>query len=242
MSLTERATNLIRTAINVDRRKHDNFGINPVEFLLLHRANKAEYAHTPDWEKLELTLHQPVFIYCNLTKGGACHNVIEGIYKNKDDDDLSIGPYVFTSRIYEVWQTKLGRASFPIALNSRARLLSPATGETSTLPARGRIKGRLYWIRSDMMKELDKFKLNGLLFRRRKVPILIPYRTDNPANQENMEMMFAWMYVGRRRYWDDVPASNLRRCRIINQRDLRHNPVSVQHLYYFFDAWGVANK
>jgi len=228
-----------------------------------------EYSWTPDWPELEEKQdYQPVFLYCNLMRGGALHHVIDGLYKTQDAEGLSINPYVFSGRPnWQVWQTKDGRDSFPIAFASGAPIpkLTTSPGTITKYPLRGYIKGRLYYIHSSVMKELDKVKQNGVLFDRRKIWIKYPYRIQDPNNtgvnpsEEQIHPMEVWMYVGREEYWGEVPHINLERCGISHFSLKRHrNHPQKEGMYehkvlpikkwindepfYYFRAWEIANK
>lgn len=219
-----------------------------------------EYSYTPDWVELEQSEYVPVFLYCNLMRGGSLHHCIEDVFKAKSVDGLSVNPYVFSHRRYEMWQTKDGRDSYPIALPSRLTTpkLSVASGTITSYPMKGYVKGRVYFIPSAHMKDLDRLKQNGVLFNRIKIGVKLPYRIQNvdesglSLGKEEFETMDVWMYIGRREYWDDVPLINLQRCSGVRYTYRKHGSHMVIHdtkpylngddIFYYFNAWEINNK
>lgn len=225
---------------------------------------ETEYSYTPDWSILEQSEYQPVFIYCNMMHGGAQHPVLDGLYKSASEDGLSINPYVYTKTRYEVWQTNQGRESVPVALTSRRSAISFLTGTLQTLSRPAPIKGRLFFVRSSVIKDLDKAKQNGVIFRRRKVPILLPYMlqvvdpvegyrqytTGHSLTSEQVYEQWAWMYLGRHKHWDELLDGGYTtipcelRSHILKQRKgvsyFRPKKTWLEdENYYFFNAKGV---
>ena len=216
----------------------------------------AGYRHTKDWAFLEDTDYRVVFLYCDLMRGGKHHNLIEPIIRTKNDQGLSINPYAFSKERYEVFQTKDGHNSYPVALPSKAPIISAVSGQRN---ARGKVKGWLYFVRSESMYVLDNHKQNSVKFRRKLVDIQIPYRIFWPnvlgcnPTDEDAHTIQAWMYVGVPEFWGEVPVRDLDKCRLIDPTERkRGNRTYHSHTrkrwhdenepYYLFDAWGVKNN
>src|SRR5713226_1060491 len=119
-----------------------------------------QYKHTPDWEILELQEYQPVFEYGRMLPGGSRFDVIKDIRKPTVSGDMASNAWCYTKNLYDVYHNNIGKDSFPIALKAHSKSIRPSP-----------IMGRLIFIRSDMMKELDIVNANGVLFRRKKVEI-----------------------------------------------------------------------
>lgn len=233
------------------------------EVSALEQKYADEYKHTPDWMQLERHEYAAVFLYCNVMKGGSRHTIIENIYRIKDDDGNSANPYAFTLNRFEAWQTRDGRLSTPVALTSDASPLR-LIPEMAHVPCTGKIKGRIFFIRSDQMKTLDAEKQNGVLFQRQKVKIQIPYRlqitnpiegfesytTGHTLTEERAHIVKVWMYIGIPDYWNNVPMHSLERCGTTYRTKIRKKfiyPVPPKMWmpdapYYYFNAWEIANK
>lgn len=239
------------------------------EFLSAFKASRSEYQWTPDRMELEKVEFQPVFLYCNLVRGGALHEYIDGLYPTRFGDE-SANPYAFTARRFEMWLTQQGSVSFPVALESKAPILShPKTGIPvhRHRPRRGLIKGRIFMIRSEHMKVLDNLKQNGVLFNRQKVWTQIPYRlqiinplpdhtsytTGTTPGEEQIERGEVWMYLGNPDFWDQYPMCELERAKsyyypdVMRRRkgvdfNVQGKPWMRDEPYYFFNAKEAANK
>lgn len=214
------------------------------------------YRHTKDWSFLEQKTHQAVFIYCNMMRGGKYHHLIEPIIRTKDDEGLSINPYAFSRERYEVFQTKDGSKSYPVALPSKAPILNDVNGQYMI---RGRVKGWLYFVRSECMNVLDNHMQNGVKFRRKVVDIQLPYRIYWPSvlgcnpTDEDAHTIQAWMYLGVDAFWGEIPVMELDKCRTVDPAEhkrgkriyhagTRKKWLSTGESYYLFDAWGVNNN
>jgi hypothetical protein len=204
----------VKTAVNI-KPKASNGAIPRVDVDklrdVLHTCSML-YSSTPDAVSMELTsLYQPVFIYCEVSAGGKQHNVIQNIIKLKDDDGKSANPQAFTKDRFEVWQTNNGSDSRPVALINKKTDRTPHIALTQPLPRPSHLKGRVYLVRSDCMNILDNYKMNGVVFRRRAVSVILPYRElledSNGVRRQTVELGLelpnVWMYIGKRKYWDE---------------------------------------
>lgn len=242
--------------VNVLPKAPSPDSVVPIEVLQLLKEIDAEYSWTPDWMQLEQTEYQPVFIYCNVGKGGKYHPIIQDIIKTKDACGRSCNPYVFTKDRYEVLQTKDGPDSFPIAFPSDASPLTITPGLWMNGHMSGVVKGRVYFVRSDLMKQLDKFKQHGILFDRVKTRVCIPYHiqwndgdlgirrsaypTGTCLSEEGIQGYGVWMYVARKEYWDTFPFSNLERCGVSMYKERQGIPP--REPFYLFRHWEIKNK
>jgi hypothetical protein len=178
-------------------------------------AAKDYYSWTPDATKLEEKSWQPLFVCCNLQKGGDEHHIVDGNYQEKDELGGSCNPYVYTEDRWELWKHKTGSRVYPIPLRTKAKGADLQTNEKqSPYSVRAaRIKGRIFKIRSDVLFVLDRERHNGVVFNREKVGILHPYRYLGASiygmarlSHEFVHPGTAWMYVGTD-YWTNLMES-----------------------------------
>ncbi len=100
----------------------------------------------------------------------------------------------FTEESFTLWKKKLGAATYAIAL-PEAKYNIPLA----------HIGGQVHIVRSEVFKELDKLKLNGVHFERKRVSVLIPFReqvTGRAAGHERVRRKYCHMYVGIPDYWN----------------------------------------
>lgn len=208
------------------------------------------FSHTPDWMPMEELPVQPVFVYCNMQYRGKEHNVIENIMK-QTNGDVNKSPYAFTQECYEVWQTRDGINSIPIALTSRAPKLSNKTGTFQpTLPRASVLRGRVYFIPSGFMNELDYHKKNGIIHSRRKITVRVPYQITcydlyrHPFEVEDVRDVEVWAYLGKHRYWDEHldGGFTMDKCRLHDYRpaDKPSNKLGASQPFYYFNAAKIA--
>ncbi len=62
---------------------------------------------------------------------------------------------------------------------------------------RAKIKGELHLVTPQVLIDLDIYRQNGVLFRRKRVKILIPYYVRHRRWEQRMYILKAWMYVGK---------------------------------------------
>jgi hypothetical protein len=225
------------------------------------RDCEKEYSFTPNWSILEQSEYIPMFIYCNMMHGGSQHAMLDGLYKAKSDDGVSVNPYVYTKEKYNVWQTQQGRDSVPFALTSGSAPTHPFIGTLQNIPRPSRVKGRLFFVRSDMIKDLDKLKGNGVVFRRKKVEIILPYSmcaidpytgSDIPTRNPGPRLEYrtwAWMYVARHKHWDGLLDGGFftKPCKLYTHSNRRnhsttYSTIKLDEPYYFFNAKEFADQ
>jgi hypothetical protein len=178
--------------------------------------------YTFDMWKLQRYAKQPLFVCDQLMQTQRMHNMIEGSQFR--------GTAFTANPNWIMWKKKLGLGTFPIPMRV-------PMGDTPM----GRVRGELYLVDSKRIKELDKYKLNGVEFRRKPVDLLVPARhlvrvVNADHNYEwqavdRVVKLSAWMYVGRFKYWEEfLDAGYLfGRCQI-------HNPgkLIIPGSYYSF--------
>lgn len=79
-------------------------------------------------------------------------------------------------------------------------------------PACKSVKGELYLVPSETLISIDKYKKNGVQFRRRKIHINIPYRKEIWSDvypkkrvlEKNLATLKAWMYEGITEFWEPL--------------------------------------
>jgi len=106
----------------------------------------------------------------------------------------------FSEPKFSLWNKRQGLETFPIALNLCSEKI-----------ARAKVFGQLYRLPSELLKEVDNRRETGILFKRKLVPLIIPYWeksiiTDGKRDQKLAEhpatrRTFAWMYVGLNSTW-----------------------------------------
>ena len=230
--------------------------LNVNETLINLREASGWYQRTPDQIALERQgEYTMVFLYCEFQRGGSKHTAIKDIIKLKDDGGNSLNPYAFTKDAYEVWQTRDGINSYPVALTSHAAPISFKTGTLSAYPKPAKLRGRVYLIRSDLMNWLDNAKQNGVQFRRSKIDVIIPYTRifkdhyDNPIVIEDTTAISVWTYLGKHKHWDEKCSPfDMDKCKLHDYRPTnKHSTRLAASLpFYYFNApeifKGVQNK
>lgn len=63
---------------------------------------------------------------------------------------------------------------------------------------RARVKGFLYSVPAGFCMELDRERQNKVLYERKRVPLIIP---ELDASGNPLQIL-AWMYVGKKNYWE----------------------------------------
>lgn len=186
-----------------------------------HRMSMEETQYTPDVSRLEISTHQPVFIYNDWMQRRRDHAKIEGSeYRGTAFTYMDN----FTMFIHNLGPDH----RYPIALMGnnlvlppdglttsksltslkKAHTISPRYGDK--VPPR-RIKGELFRVPSSHVVKLDNLLLNTVQFIRIKVPIVIYYRKSywskaagTVVTNECEKHRDAWIYLGIRSYWDDI--------------------------------------
>lgn len=152
--------------------------------------------YTFDIHQLERSAFQLLFVYDQMMNGHRMHDCML-------KDHSAFGGTAFTaSDNWTLWKQKLGKGTFPIPLRVPHTMVNKA-----------RIKGQLFIVESSHFWELDKYKMNGVEFRRRRINLEIPYlhqhrifngkTYDQPIAEHKIASVTAWMYVGRYKYWQN---------------------------------------
>lgn len=181
------------------------------------------YPNTPDLWWLGKRHLQLIFVYGTQMRGHPQHELI--------DQHSVYAATTYTDGKFSLWKKKLGKESFPIAIEGSTPLPDGhlAAGwkpPTWALPPRARIQGELYAIDTQQLIALDKHYQNTLEFQRKRVPLVIPYKKlyripgsamqqqiaeqmggrfkDEVVTSENdVATVKAWMYIGKSEYWTD---------------------------------------
>lgn len=166
---------------------------------------------TPDMMFLEQ--HQKVYLFVpdNCRAG------------QKDHEKLGEMPefkaVAFTKEKFSFWRRDLGKHSFPVAIR--------LDNFNSALPVPGApapIRGDLYLVDVSVIKQLDIERRNGLEFKRERITVDVPYRSNiHPEWREYVtsrghlgrvktypdicglyhEDIRCWMYVGVAPFWEE---------------------------------------
>lgn len=147
--------------------------------------------YTPDVWEIERHPTQLIFVYDEMMKLHHKHKMVA-------EHSVTIGAALTIDK-FTLWKKRLGKESYPI----------PLDGRWSGVP-RLRIKGELYAVQSNQVKELDKYKVNGIYFLRQRVELAFPYTYIVWTNGDGVRAVGdcerkieAWMYVGVPDFWAD---------------------------------------
>lgn len=155
--------------------------------------------YTPDFRLIEQTSHQNVFVYGrDMT--------------NRPEFNASVSERqytAFTLPQFSLWEKKLGKESYPVALKSHLQKNLIVDGIDRQLAPTNRIKGEVHKIQATHLYKLDKMRENGVQFQRMRVAVVVPYRTlkvqtlKQSSMEVHIESHMAWMYVGLPEYWEE---------------------------------------
>lgn len=199
---------------------------------------------TPDAVQLEKKAWQPVFICCQLGKGGTEHHHIDGHCKLTDDEGRSTNMAVLTTDRFELWQALRGEETYPIALRTKSKPASMFEAELNMRNARrsALLKGKLYQIRSDMMFILDRIRHNGVVFNRELIDCQIPFRFlggqqlgEARLSHEYTRPAKAWFYVAENEFWEPLidGGSYFKPARLVRPRHPEFRKWAVEPYYMF---------
>jgi len=144
--------------------------------------------YTPDLWNLERFNTQLLFVCNEMLPNCRMHHLIE---------DYAVKRVTaFTHDLFVFWRKNLGDASYPIPLTHRypGQVKAP-------------IKGEVYKIKSEQLKHIDRWKMNGVYFERKQVFVDVPYRNiewDKSVSPVKIEKVPVWMYVGIDAYWEEL--------------------------------------
>lgn len=168
--------------------------------------------YTPDYAELVMTEGQLVFCPDEMMRGRRAHDLVEN----------DLGMYMCTAQtnqVFTMFKKTLGKFTRPVVMDAnefpgKYRLVDYAP-----------IKGEVYLLKPQQLKELDKWKKNTKIFTRRRVYLDIEYQfvheerrvysVKGPGNEplvrwenvpirqewEHYHKQDAWMYVGNPEYF-----------------------------------------
>jgi hypothetical protein len=167
--------------------------------------------YTPDIAVLEEHAWQ-LYFACDETQRGHLKNDLCGA-----DQEYKVPAY--TQQSFNYW-------------NHEAPFIPPIPMEASGYrnpmpfyPEIAKIKGQILKIRPQQFLHLDNYKENGVQYERRKVRLIVPYRTTEfihdltqvsediefvspnghiARSKEKTAILRAWMYIGIPKYWDKL--------------------------------------
>jgi gamma-glutamylcyclotransferase (GGCT)/AIG2-like uncharacterized protein YtfP len=171
-----------------------------------------QYPNTPDVWILGSYEYQLVFVYGSQMRGHPQHELM--------NNEGAFAATAYTDNRFELWRKELGSATFPIAL-AKSNWSKPDWNRASPQ----RVQGELYAVSTPQLIRLDNHFQNTLEFRRKRVPLVVPYRhlfeVDGRTDIQrkiaeitgaklvpevvqtdvNVQMVKAWMYIGDSKYW-----------------------------------------
>lgn len=199
---------------------------------------------TPDGLQLERKSHQPVFICCQLGKGGREHEWIDTHYRTTDEDGNNTNMSAFTKDRYELWTANRGPDTYPVALRTGGPAANWLTSDYQKAQGAksARLKGKLYQIRSDIIFQLDRLRHNGVVFNRELVDCLIPYRYlgsqklgEARLSPEYVHKIKAWFYIADNGYWEPLIDGGIyfTPARLIKPRNPEFRKWDIEPYYMF---------
>lgn len=161
--------------------------------------NKNRTYYTPDVHHMEEHPWQMLFMYGEDMPGYVGHELIA--------PNLYSTPVVgFTQDHFSMYEKEPDDAIFPGKTISYPVALSQAF---HGVPNHS-IKGKVGLINSDLLYELDIFRKNGKVFKRKRVRIIMSvtrYRWTKAQGslppEQTVSKKWAWMYVGVPEFWKD---------------------------------------
>lgn len=165
--------------------------------------------YTPDALELEQTTHQRLFVCDDLMIGYADHGLLE------DAEYLYTG---FTRHNFSFFKRNRGLPPFGIPLQAwdegqfQSHALSGGVKSARRVPGKtlAPIRGEIYAIPSTLFdKTLDKFKSNGNMFVRRRVPIVVRGQQvwetrEGVIRQSFQKQVECWMYIAIPDFWNNL--------------------------------------
>lgn len=182
--------------------------------------------HTPDACILDEYQFQLMFIYNGMMRNMPHHEHI-----GDGSDFLS---YAFTKNDYRMFKKDLGQESFPVMLEAgdddylREHYAKKDQEERPILRGPAMVRGELYKVRPQQFRPIDTYMDNGVLFKRRRIRLLVPSKTvisvrervvsENIVTKdfkprsiyyetEEMDEVRAWCYIGTE-HWNDQVADD----------------------------------
>lgn len=113
---------------------------------------------TPDCAQLEEHAFQLLFVYDRLQPDFPD-------YEKVVKEHVIHAGVAFTNEKFVMQKFRLGKDSYPIIQRKENYIITPPR----------RIKGQLYYIQSEVIKELDSMARNGIEFKRELLEIYMPY-------------------------------------------------------------------
>lgn len=148
---------------------------------------------TPDIAKLERYKYQLIFVYDEMMFGHPQEEVLK--------PEATILSKAITKNGYTLWKRKLGKQSYPVALDQKFHNLLKAP-----------IKGELYRMRSKHFITLDSYKDNGVRYYRKRIDVVVPWKEVVRHKKTNVVItraerkteIKAWMYIGIPDFWEEI--------------------------------------
>jgi hypothetical protein len=168
-----------------------------------------ESQFTPDLSQLMKSQFQLLFIYDRMMRGFPDYG--------KVDTHSVYQATAYTEGKFSMIKRELGGESYPVAFDQMIRLkdweiLDIVMQDTvreiarlhSHVPRPQLVKGQLHAVRPYHFLELDKLMQNGVIFQRKRVKLITPYRkkVGNIVQPGDFTVEnSAWMYIGVPDYW-----------------------------------------
>lgn len=148
----------------------------------------------------------------------------------------------YTVDPFTMWKKPLGDATYAIPLLEKT--FSADRQWSLHKGLKTHIRGSLHIIRPYQIYDvLDKHYQNGVEFDRVQVDIAWPYRERSKDehgatvfSKEKIGITKAWMYVGKREFWDQIEARQLEAVRCFAPKDQSKPP------YYLFTSQEYRDK
>lgn len=188
---------------------------------------------TPDLAELKTFSNVNVFVYNEIQSEQPQNELVSmGLYRG-------IG-YTKQSD-FVLYKKLLGKETFPFALQITE---DQRLGMSSYLGDPGQIMGEVYTIPipAERIIALDEYMLNTVYFDRKRVTILVPFRTDPASDKFDMNEIEAFMYVGRQEFWNEQITKSDSNVLFAKSQRLFANKEDNIGAYYTFDYKVEATK
>ena len=142
---------------------------------------------TPDRLWLERHEWRLLFVYDEMMHSRRLYHLI-------GEESINLGKAFTADEGWVMWKKKLGEETFPIAMQS-------------SLGQQRRVKGEIHAVRPHVFWNLlDRRMMNGIEFRRERVPLIVPYHVQERGvtidHNEFVQPVKAYTYVGVKEYWE----------------------------------------
>lgn len=193
-----------------------------------------EVDYTPDYWKLTQFKRQLLFVYSDIK----FEHENNWMVAEASFVPLPHQPVVYTEQPFTFWKRDLGPMSFPVMMPHNYR----PTGYVRWPVESHSVQGELWSIDPEQFKKvLDQHHLNGVMYRRERVKVIIPSQNVVWGSSKLpfisdffTKTVMAWAYVGIPKYWDPLIGGIFASAQVEASEHI-NPPVKRLKQYYNFD-------